>query len=336
MTIIVALILFSIIIFIHELGHFLFAKLSGVKVHEFAIGMGPKIFSIKRDTEYSLRLLPLGGFVSMEGEDESSNDPDSFGNKSLPARLSTILAGPIFNLILAVIVLIPVFMSLGVPSKEAIVGELTKSGPAQTVGIETGDKILKINGKKVGSWEQTVNTVHGSEGKDLNIELERDGVTKEVKVTPEKKQGTYLIGMSPKMEKNIFRSITYSFETTVNMTKQMFTFLGQLVTGTVPGGVANSVAGPVGVIGMVSDAAKTGIVNLLYLASIISLNLGILNLLPIPALDGWRVLMLIIEGIRGGKKFDPNKEGFVNLVGFGALMLFMIFITYKDILRLFQ
>jgi regulator of sigma E protease len=336
MTIIVALILFSIIIFIHELGHFLFAKLSGVKVHEFAIGMGPKVFSIKRETEYSIRLLPLGGFVSMEGEDESSNDPDSFGNKSLPARLSTILAGPIFNLILAVIVLIPVFMSLGVPSKEAIVGELTKSGPAQMVGIETGDKILKINGKNVTSWEQTVKTVHGSGGKDLNVELERNGKTKEVTVTPEKKQGTYLIGMSPKMEKSIFGSITYSFETTVSMTKQMFAFLGQMITGTVPGGFSNSVAGPVGVIGMVSDAAKTGVINLLYLGSVISLNLGILNLLPIPALDGWRILMLIIEGIRGGKKFDPNKEGFVNLIGFGALMLFMIFITYKDVLRLFQ
>ncbi|WP_304340647.1 RIP metalloprotease RseP [Metaclostridioides mangenotii] len=336
MTIIVALILFSIIIFIHELGHFLFAKLSGVKVHEFAIGMGPKVFSIKRGTEYSIRLLPLGGFVSMEGEDESSNDPDSFGNKSLLARLSTILAGPIFNLILAVIVLIPVFMSLGVPSKEAIVGELIKSGPAQMVGIETGDKILKINGKNVTSWEQTVKTVHGSGGKDLNVELERNGKTKEVTVTPEKKQGTYLIGMSPKMEKSIFGSITYSFETTVSMTKQMFAFLGQMITGTVPGGFSNSVAGPVGVIGMVSDAAKTGVINLLYLGSIISLNLGILNLLPIPALDGWRILMLIIEGIRGGKKFDPNKEGFLNLVGFGALMLFMIFITYKDVLRLFQ
>lgn len=336
MTIIVAIILFGIIVFIHELGHFLFAKLGGIKVHEFAIGMGPKIFSIKRETEYSIRLLPIGGFVSMEGEDEGSNEPDAFGNKSLLARLSTIFAGPIFNLILAVIVLIPVFLSTGVPSKDAIVGELKDSAPAQVAGIETGDKILSIDGKKISSWEETVNTVHNSAGKELSVKVERDGANKVISVTPEKDQGTYLIGMSPKMEKNIFKSITYSFEMTVSMTKQMFTFIGQMITGTVPGGFSNSVAGPVGVIGMVSDAAKTSVVNLLYLGSIISLNLGILNLLPIPALDGWRILMLIIEGIRGGKKFDPNKEGFINLVGFGALMLFMLFVTYKDILRLFQ
>ncbi|MCC0636297.1 MULTISPECIES: RIP metalloprotease RseP [unclassified Clostridioides] len=334
MTIIAALILFSIIVLIHELGHFIFAKRSGIKVNEFSIGMGPKIYSVKKDTEYSIRALPIGGYVSMEGEDEEQISPNSFGNKSILQRFSTIVAGPIFNIILAAVLLVPVFLYIGSPT--TTLGKIMQDTPAQAVGLQVGDKINKINGNSVKTWDEVANIINTSSGGELKLSITRDGNDKVVNVIPKDNNGKYEIGIQPQREKDFFGSIVNACKTTVDMTKQMLTFLGQMVTGRVPGGIGNAVAGPVGVIGMVSDAAQTGLINVVYLAAVISLNLGIVNLLPIPALDGWRILMLLLEAVRGGKKLDPNKEGMINVVGFGALMLFMLFITYKDILRLFQ
>lgn len=334
MTIIVALLLFSLIVFIHELGHFLFAKRAGVKIHEFAIGMGPKIFSIKRDVEYSVRLLPLGGFVSMEGEDGESNDPNSFGNKSMLQRASVLFAGPFFNIILTVILLIPVIMHIGTPIPKF--DKVMPNSPAQNAGIIVGDTIKSVNGESMKSWEQLVNTVHDSNGKELKLEIDREGKTQSVNLTPVKnEEGNYQIGIVPANERDYLGAIPKAFKMTWDMTVQMVTFFGQLITGTVPGGIGNSVAGPIGVLGIVSDAAQMGIFNLIYIAAIISLNLGIFNLLPIPALDGGRIAMIGLEAIRGGKKLDPNKEGMLHLAGFALLMAFMLFVTYKDITRLF-
>lgn len=334
MTIIVALLVFSIIVFIHELGHFTFAKMNGVKVHEFSIGMGPKIYSIKKDTEYSIRLLPLGGFVSMEGEDEESSDPRSFGAKSILQRASIIFAGPFFNIIFTIILFIPIFMFIG--SQTTTLGGVTENGPAYSAGVKVGDTIEAIDGKKVNSWQDVIQSLNESDGSDVKLSIDRNGQNKEISVTPQKgEDGRYVIGIETKVERNILTSIKNAFTTTYDMTVQMITFVGQLFTGTVPGGVGNSVSGPLGVISIVSEAAKMGIVNIMYIAAVLSLNLGIINLVPFPALDGGRLFMLAIEAIRGGKKLDPNKEAMINMVGLGALMIFMVFITYKDILRLF-
>ena len=334
MTIIVTLLVFSIIVFIHELGHFTFAKMNGVKVHEFSIGMGPKIYSIKKDTEYSIRLLPLGGFVSMEGEDEESSDPRSFGAKSILQRASIIFAGPFFNIIFTIILFIPIFMFIG--SQTTTLGGVTENGPAYSAGVKVGDTIEAIDGKKVNSWQDVIQSLNESDGSDVKLSIDRNGQNKEISVTPQKgEDGRYVIGIETKVERNILTSIKNAFTTTYDMTVQMITFVGQLFTGTVPGGVGNSVSGPLGVISIVSEAAKMGIVNIMYIAAVLSLNLGIINLVPFPALDGGRLFMLAIEAIRGGKKLDPNKEAMINMVGLGALMIFMVFITYKDILRLF-
>ena len=335
MTIIAALLLFSAIVFIHELGHFLFAKKAGVRVHEFAIGMGPKVFSTtKGDTQYSVRLLPLGGYVSMEGEDEESKDPKSFGAKSILQRASILFAGPFFNILFAIVLLIPVYMYTGTPS--TTLGQIAPNSPAQKIGLQTDDKILNINGNEIKSWNDVTNNLRNSNGDKVNIKVQRDKETKEFSVVPQKnEQGNYIIGIGYKAEKNIFKSIAYAFTSTVDMTKQMVMFIGQLVTGTIPGGFGNSVAGPIGVVGIVSNAAKVGIINLVYIASIISLNLGVFNLLPIPALDGGRLVLLGLEAIRGGKKLDQNKEAMIHMAGFALLMGFMVFVTYKDILRLF-
>lgn len=334
MTIIIALLLFSLIVFIHELGHFLLAKRAGITIHEFAIGMGPKLFSIKRDVEYSVRLLPLGGFVSMEGEDGESNDPNSFGNKSILQRASVIFAGPFFNIILTVILLIPVIIYIGTPIPKF--DKVMPNSPAQKAGIEVGDTIKSVNGESIKSWEQLVNTVHNSNGKELKLEIDREGKTQSVNLTPAKNEkGSYQIGIMPVNERDYLGAIPKAFKMTGDMIVQMLTFFGQLITGTVPGGIGNSVAGPIGVFGIVSNAAKMGIINLINIAALISLNLGIFNLLPIPALDGGRLAMIGLEAIRGGKKLDPNKEGMLHLAGFAVLMAFMIFVTYKDITRLF-
>ena len=335
MTIIAAILLFGIIVFVHELGHFLLAKKAGIRIHEFAVGMGPKLFSKQKgETLYSLRLLPLGGYCAMEGEDGESKDPRSFGQKSLLQRASVLFAGPFFNIVFTVILLIPVFLYMGTPS--TTLGKIIPNSPAQEVGLKVNDKIVNINGHEINTWEDVVNNLHSSEGKEVQISVDRDGELKVFNVTPQKtEEGNYAIGISYKAERSFFGSIGRAFISTVDMAKQMLIFVGQLLTGTVPGGIGNSVTGPVGVISLVSQQASQGIFNLMYIGAVISLNLGILNLLPIPALDGGRLLMLAIEGLRGGKKLDPNKEAMINMAGFALLMGFMLFVTYKDILRLF-
>lgn len=332
-TILVAILAFGIIVFIHELGHFLFAKKAGVRIHEFAIGMGPKLYNFKRgETTYSIRLLPLGGYVAMEGEDSDSKDPRSFGNKTILQRASILFAGPFFNIILAVIIFIPVFMYIGTPS--TTLREVMDNSIAQKAGIEAGDTITEINGKDIKTWDELSKGIQDSNGKELTITINKDGKEKDVKVTPELKNGNYLIGIYPQNEKNIAGAFGNAIKTTTNMIVGMVTFVGQLITGNLPSGMDGAVAGPIGVISIVADATKAGLINVLYLAAVISLNLGVLNLLPIPALDGGRLFFLFIEFLRGGKKIDPDKEGMVNVIGFAVLMLFMLFVTYKDIVRL--
>lgn len=336
MTIIAALLLFGVIVLIHESGHFIFAKKNGIAVNEFSIGMGPKLFGKqKNETMYSIRLLPIGGYVSMEGEDEESNKPGSFGSKSILQRASVIFAGPFFNLILSVILLIPVFIYIGAPT--TTLDQITDNSPAYEANLKPGDTIKSIDGKDVTSWSEFTQVISTSNGKELNMKVERDNKIVKVNVTPEKAEdGTYKVGVTCTRNKNIVNAVKDSFVTTGQMIVQMVTFLKQMITGTVPGGLTNSVAGPVGVISIVSDAAKSGIINLLYLGSIISLNLGIINLVPFPALDGGRLLLLFIEWIRGGKKINPDKEAMINMIGFCALMAFMLFITYNDVTRLFK
>ncbi|WP_226892019.1 RIP metalloprotease RseP [Paraclostridium bifermentans] len=332
-TILIAILAFGVIVFIHELGHFLFAKKAGVRIHEFAIGMGPKIYSFKKgETVYSIRLLPLGGYVAMEGEDGDSHDPRAFGNKSILQRASILFAGPFFNIILTAVILAGIYMYQGMPSttlKDVIDGSV-----AQKAGIQVGDTITEINGNDIKNWNELSKNIQDSKGKELKLTIDRNGKEKEIEVTPESKEGNYIIGIYPENKKDILGSFGMAIKSTIAMLSQMIAFLGKLITGNLPGGLEGSVAGPIGVISIVADATKVGVINVLYLAAVISLNLGVLNLLPIPALDGGRLFFLFIEFLRGGKKIDPEKEGMVNLIGFGALMVFMLFVTYKDIVRL--
>ena len=292
MTIVIALLLFGIIILIHEFGHFLLAKKNGVTVHEFSIGMGPKIYSREKNgTEYSLRILPIGGYVSMEGEedgfDRSEEDDDldnaednslvfetkndreeknevyseneievnegSFAEKTVLQRASIIFAGPFFNFLGCIGFLVVLFLIIGVPTTK--VGTLVDNAPAQAVGIKVGDEIKEVNGQEVTSSTDITNIISASKGKEINLVVNRDGKDVEFDLSPKfsKDTQTYIIGITFDRTKNIIKSFTTSITTTWDIAVQMVEFLGQLVTGRVAGGLSNSVAGPVGVIGMVSD-----------------------------------------------------------------------------------
>lgn len=334
MNIIAAILVFGIIIFIHELGHFYFAKRAGVTIHEFAIGMGPTIFKKEKNgTVYSIRAFPIGGFVAMEGEDEESNDPNSFGKKTLFQRFLSIAAGPVANILLCILLLIPFYAIIGSPT--TTLENVQENTPAYSAGLKPGDNIIAINDKKVDSFNEISELISNSNGKSLDIKYVREQKENSVDITPEKSAGKYVIGINPKYKTNLLEAPKQALVSTYQISKTMLKFLWQLVTGQLSGKIMNSLSGPVGVVNMVSKAATNGILDLIFMTAIISLNIGIMNLLPIPALDGWRILMLIIEGIRGGKKIPAKIEGYVNGVGLIALMGFMLFITYKDIVRLF-
>ena len=292
--------------------------------------MGPKIFQKESgETKYSVRLLPIGGYVSMEGEDESSNDPRSFNNVSAPSRIAVVAAGAIMNFVLAIIVFSIVSYSVGIQT--TTISETLKNSPAEQVGIQAGDKILKINDVNTKSWESVVDEISkGKPNKEMTITVLRDNKEIDYVLLPEiNEENRTVIGISPVTEKSFILAIKGGFQKTGFMLKLMFQFIGMLFKGQVG---TTELSGPIGVIHTIGEVAKYGFINILYLMGFISVNLGFFNLLPIPALDGSRIVFLIIELLRG-KPIDPEKEGFVHFVGFILLIGLMIVVTYQDIIR---
>ncbi|MEW9124624.1 MAG: RIP metalloprotease RseP [Thermotaleaceae bacterium] len=328
--VIVALIVFGLLVVFHELGHFAVAKFVGITVHEFAIGMGPRLFKVrKNETEYSLRILPIGGYVKMEGEDEASMAAGSFNNKPVLARMAVLIAGPFMNFVLAILLFSVIFYAIGFPT--TIIDRVTPNFPADKVGIQPGDQIVEINEQRIKSWDQIVSVINGSREENIEISLIREGQERKVRVTPiiNEETNQAVIGITPMAQKSFVRSITTSFDRMIFIMGGMLEFLGNIFGGKAS---TEDVVGPVGIIHLVGEAAKTSIFSVLSLAGLISINLGIVNLIPIPALDGGRLLFLCFEGI-SGRPIDPEKEGFIHLIGFVLLMVLMVFIAYKDILR---
>ncbi|WXR61760.1 RIP metalloprotease RseP [Peptostreptococcaceae bacterium AGR-M142] len=326
--ILIALLVFGIIIMIHELGHFVAAKISGVKVDEFSLGMGPKLFSIQgEETLYAIRLFPIAGYVKMVGENEESDHPRSFSKKNPLKRFFIIVMGPVMNFVLAIVLYTIIFSSTGLPS--TTIGELTTNSPASKVGIQVEDKILDIDGQSVENWTDIPKIINTVDSEYINIKIKRDEEILDFKVEPMEEDGRKLIGVVPKYEKNIFKTFSHSIKTTFSLLAQMIEFLGRAVQGK----VKETVVGPVGIIKIVGDTSANGILPLLFLAAAISVNLGLMNLLPIPALDGGRIIFIILEVIRG-KKLGKNIEEYIHAAFLGLLLLFMVFITYKDVSRL--
>ncbi|MCC5909836.1 MAG: RIP metalloprotease RseP [Clostridiaceae bacterium] len=332
-TAVVAIFVFGLLVFFHELGHFAVAKFVGIKVHEFALGMGPRLIKFtKGETDYSIRILPIGGYVKMEGEDEVSNDNRSFSKKTVGERISVIIAGPLMNFILAILLFVIIFYTLtGVPTTE--IQQIIPQSPAEEVGLQEQDEVISVNGVEMTNWEQLVDTINVSAGIPLEVTILRNGDIIKKTITPEvdEETGRAMIGIVPATEKSLALAVTGSFKQTGMIFREMFMFFGSVFRRQA---TTADVVGPVGIINLVGEASRAGWVYVLHLAALISINLGIINLLPIPALDGSRIIFLGLESLRG-KPVDPEKEAMVHIVGFALLMLLMIVITYKDILTFY-
>jgi regulator of sigma E protease len=333
-TIIASIIVFGLIIFVHELGHYIAARMSGIKVLELALGFGPRLVGWSRGgTDYSLRIIPFGGFCRMLGEDpDERDDPGSFAEKPLINRIFVVIAGPIMNLLLALLLLFSVyFFFVGVPATDSTaIGSVVPGHPAAEAGLRPGDQLTAIDGENVREWDDVVALIEGKEGQKVELDFLRNGKQEAVSVipvaeeTPEGSRG--VIGITPRMEKFVFTGA-------VTSTFQYISFVLVATYRTITGKVPLEVVGPVGIISFVGQAASSGIVSLMLLTALISFSLCIMNLLPIPALDGGRLLFLLVEGIRR-RPLDPEKEGLIHMIGFVILIALILLITYNDLIRL--
>ncbi|WP_017185270.1 RIP metalloprotease RseP [Alkalibacillus haloalkaliphilus] len=416
-TVIAFIFMFGLLVFIHELGHLIFAKRAGMLAREFAIGFGPKIFSYRKDeTLYTVRLLPIGGYVRVAGEDpeiielkpghhiglefndfgdvnkiivnNKSNYPNAkiveveqvdldhelkidcyeldtdehhqfnvdrkalfvmdeketliapydrqFGSKSVGQKGIQVFAGPAMNFLLAIAIFIGLGFVQGVPVEEALIGGVQEDSPAEQAELMEGDEVVSINGQSIETWMDFVMYVQERPDEQLDVTVERDGDLISKSITPESftEQGETIgrLGVMRMFEDSPGDVILYGFTQTYDITVLIINALGQLVTGQLS---IDALAGPVGIYTATDDVVQTGFLNFLMWTAMLSINLGIINLLPLPALDGGRLMFIGLEAIRG-KPVDPQKEGVVHFIGFALLMLLMIVVTWNDIERLFM
>ena len=336
MTIFLVILLFIILIFPHELGHFIAAKLCGVQVNEFAFGMGPVILKKQgKETLYSIRAFPVGGFCAMEGEDteEATENPRAFNNKSWWKKIIILVAGAAMNIIIAFLVMIFAAVYMGTPT--TTINSVTDGGAASMAGIQAGDKIVRVSDSRVDSWEEFVGCMQKEikADKTVSITVERNGKEKTFSLSPQRqKNGKYVIGVVSKQRHNLFIGMKNGMASTVKMTKALFESFKMLFTSKE---AINQVSGPVGMIKIVSDAAGLGVFYYLYLVALISLNLAIFNLLPLPALDGGRIIFVIIRMFTG-RAISDKVEARVHMIGMALLLTLTVFVTWNDIMRLIR
>ena len=419
-AIIAFLFVFSVIVIIHEFGHYYFAKKAGILVREFAIGMGPKIFQVRKgETVYTLRLLPIGGYVRMAGHDEDEQEikpgmmitieldkenivqklnfdehliiensvpfqieeadlhrsmtlsgyfvnseenvnltvskqatiiesdgtevvvapiERQFNSASLWNRIKTNAAGPMNNFILSIIIFIIVgFMQGGVPSNDPVIGQVSDQSAANEAGLQTSDKIISIDGVDIHSWDEMTSIVRSSADKTLSMTIQRNGDTKNVSITPKSVEGQNgskigQLGVTRTLDNSILSILGYGFTQTISVIVLVLSALGSIFT---KGFNLNQLGGPVAIYSLTSQVAKNGLIDLLSFMGMISANLGVMNLLPIPALDGGKLVLNFIEGIRK-KPLDPEKEGYLTIAGAIFLFALMLLVTWNDIMKLFN
>ncbi|MDD1501265.1 RIP metalloprotease RseP [Lysinibacillus sp. CNPSo 3705] len=417
-TAIAFILIFGLLVFFHEFGHFLFAKRAGIMVREFAIGMGPKIYGKTHgETIYTIRLLPIGGYVRMAGEDMDGAElqpgyrvglivdednvvkkiifnqnnkqlPDllflevehadlekdlfvegydeeeklvrynvardcmlvengketliapydrQFNAKTVGQRAMAIFAGPLFNFILAFIIYMLIGLIHGVPTYEPIITEVVENDPAAQAGMLAGDKVVGIDGQVVKKWQDLAAIVQDHPGENITVTVDRNGQqvnlnmkVKEI-VQNGDKYGQIGVKYESPREFNPLKAVVYGAQETYNMTVRIFELLGMLITGKF---TIDALSGPVGIYKATEQVAQYGFMNLMNWAAMLSINLGIMNLLPLPALDGGRLLFFGFEAVRG-KPIDRQKEGLVHFVGIVLLMILMVVVTWNDIQRFF-
>ena len=346
-SILIALLVFFVIIVLHEFGHFAVAKLCGIRVNKFAVGMGPAILKKQiGETEYSLRAFPVGGFCAMEGEDGSSDDPRAFMHAPVWRRMLVVVAGPIMNLILGFLLILVTTILYGDVATLQVAGfakdkETGASwSTSETCGLQIGDRIYSIDGMRILTDTDLSYKLQTNENEQMTVVVIREGeklTLENVRFYNTKTEGR--LDFYIKAEKlGFFNTISYSFLNTVSTGRLIWASLRDLVTGKYG---FHDLSGPVGIVTSIGEAASYGetfkqhLTSVLSLASFITVNVGIFNLLPIPALDGARLVFLVVEAIRR-KPIPPEKEGMVHFAGMAVLFLLMIAVTFQDILRLFQ
>ena len=381
-TAIVSVVMFLVMVSLHEFGHFIVAKMLNFKVDEFSVGMGPAIFKKKKgETQYSIRILPLGGYCKFEGEDEADNtNPRAFSNQKAWKRLLVLLAGGVFNIILGFVLFLVIVPSTS-PARTNVIDTVVPHSHIEQVGVQPNDKIIKINGKKINFYndislytqnfkkdeqatvtvlrngekidysfmptEQIVKTTYGENGVQVDSTINgyttgqfveySDKMPKDDSLVGQSETSTrYIIGFTPKTKDiTIFNVWGEALNETEFVVKLVYQSFWQMITGKV--GV-DQMSGPVGIVSEVNNAVNSGSYSWLYvlnLVAILTINLGIFNILPIPALDGGRILFVLIEMIRR-KAIPPEKEGIVHAVGMLLLLAFIVFVSFHDIMRLFN
>ena len=410
-TLVTFIIVFGIIVVVHEYGHLFFAKRAGILVREFSIGMGPKIFAhqAKDGTFYSIRILPLGGYVRMAGwgddtmeikkgtpaslmivenqvvkinlservtlensvpmlvteydfEEALFIEGEVFGetkrysvdhdatiieadgtelriaprdvqyqSASVIGKILTNFAGPLNNFILGIIAFIIItFMQGGVPSNTNQIGQVQSGTPAYSAGLQSKDKIQAVNGEKTNNWEEVVQRIGANDGSEIKLDIERAGATKTLELKPEKIDGRYRIGITQTIKTGFLDKLTGGFTQAANATTLIFKALGNLIAQP----SLDKLGGPVAIYDLSGQAAREGLVSVIALLAMLSINLGIVNLIPIPVLDGGKIVLNIVEALRG-KPLSQEKEGILTLVGLVFMVVLMIAVTWNDILRAF-
>lgn len=347
LTLILLILILGIIILVHEFGHFITAKKSGVHIYEFSIGMGPLLKTHKgRDgINYNIRALPIGGFVSMAGEVYEDDDSkkikkeDFMCNKKWWQRVIILAAGVFNNFVLAIIILFIMALIWGATSLTPKISEVIDNYPAKNAGLENGDIIKSINGHKVSTWDQAqIYLVMNSDNDIYNIEIKHaNGKTENYKISPkitknengEVEERAFGFRISQETERGFFASIKYAFSKFGSLISTMWLTVVNLFTGKIP---VSSLSGPVGIYQVVGTSISAGISQIIYLIAFLSINVGLINILPIPAFDGGRILFLIIEKIKGSP-VNAKFENWCHTIFFFLIILLMIYITVFDIIR---
>ncbi|MDD2418406.1 MAG: site-2 protease family protein [Oscillospiraceae bacterium] len=355
--ILAAIFVFGIIIFVHELGHFIAARLMGVRVNEFSLGMGPKLFKFgKKETVYSLRLFPIGGFCAMEGEDEDSHHPRAFGSQKVWRRIIIIVSGVIMNILLGFLLLLIIYSTCIKPDSNGnvsfsstVIGGFAENAPSYNTGLRVNDRILSINGKGVVTDKDIVILMQSDEDGIMDIVVRRqvDNKSEKIKIKNvqfeiQKEDGRQILiyDFSVKgIKRTPLNTITQAVKMEYSVATLIWRSLGDIVSGKYG---LNELSGPVGTVGVIGDAVagvvdsediRDGTFNLLMMVVFITVNVGIFNLLPLPALDGGRLIFLIYEGVFR-RPVKPKYEGMIHAIGLILLLLLMVFVTFSDISRL--
>ena len=340
LTILASVFVFGLLVLFHEFGHFIMAKATGMRVDEFAIGFGPKLVSRKvGETEYSIRCVPLGGFNDIAGMNPAENDAGDRGYCEKPVwkRMIVIVAGPLMNFLLPIVIFFLIFMVVGVslPSTRPELGEVIPDQPAAMAGLQRGDMIDAINGEPVDEWDDIVRIVRGADGSPMKISYHRGEEMRQATGIPvhDKQENRMLIGVMGALDTRqpgVFEAAGTAIWKTGYVIYRMIEGLVQIFTGD----AAAELAGPLGVMQMTGTVAKLGFAALMNFAALLSLNLGIINLLPVPALDGGHFVTLLIEAVRG-KPLGEKALHYTQMAGITVLVALMLFATKNDVVRIF-